>query len=127
MNAINKGNWGQNGVRIYRTDDLDADLALALASQRVAAVTHLPTGTPDHDGYHLALSPGSPGIRHQPEAEARMIVVIRGELRLQWGRDFEQSGIAGPGTAVYVPPWVAVVETNGSDSEIAERLVVQIG
>lgn len=125
--AIDKGNWGRDGVRIYRTDALDADLAQALAAQRVAAMTHLPTGTPDSDGNHLVLPPGSPGITHGPDPGAWMIVLIRGELRLQWGRDFEHSGIAGPGTAVHVPPWVPVFETNGSDSEIAERLVVKIG
>ncbi len=123
----NNGNWGLDGVRLYRQDELDPALAGALSMHQVATITHLPTGTGDESRSVLVLAPGAASVTHPAGPENQLYFVIRGEARLQWGKDLEHSGTAGVGSAVHLPPWVSLAETNSSTSEVLERLLVRMG
>ncbi len=123
----NNGNWGLDGVLLFRQDHLDPALAAALSVHQVATTTHLPTGTGDESRSVLLLAPGSASVTHPPRPEESLYCVIRGEARLQWGKGLEHSGTASAGSAVHVPPWVPLAEMNSSASEMLERLLVRMG
>lgn len=120
-------NWGQDGVRLFSQDQLDDDLVQSLSVQRVAALTHLPTGIPDASAGFLEIPAGSAGINHEPGPDESIYMVLRGRISLQWGRNLEYCGFARPGEGIRVPPWVRHAESNGSDREILERLRMVTG
>lgn len=119
--------WGQDGVRLCRTDRLDDELVQSLSEQRVAALTHLPTGIPDTSGGVLELPAGSAVVCHAPGPEEHLYIVTRGRLRLRWGEHLEYSGTAGPGEGIRVPPGVRHAESNGGDGDPLERLRMVTG
>lgn len=119
------GSWGQDGVLLFRSDELDPALAAALSARQVAKLTHLPTGIADESCSIQVLPAGAAFISHPAGPEARTYFVIAGEARLQWGQALEHSGTAGAGVAVHLPPWVRLVESNNSASEALERLLVR--
>jgi len=121
------GNWGLDGVLLFRYEQIDPALAAALSVHQVATLTHLPTGASDESRSVLALPPGSASVAHPAGPEAQVYFVIRGEARLTWGKDLVHTGTAGPGSVVQVPPWVALVETNSHAREMLERLLVRMG
>ncbi len=125
--SYNSANWGQDGVRLFSQDKLDDELAQSLSVQRVAALTHLPTGIPDTSGGVLEFPADSASISHDPGPDEYLYMVISGEICLRWGQHLEYSGTAGPGEGIRVPPWVRHSESNGSDREILERLRLVTG
>jgi uncharacterized RmlC-like cupin family protein len=119
--------WGQDGVRLFSQDKLDDELVQSLSAQRIATLTHLPTGIPDVSGGVLEIPAGSSGVSHDAAPDEFLYMVTRGRICLRWGQQLEYSGTAGPGEGIRVPPWVRHAESNGSDSEILERLRMVTG
>jgi uncharacterized RmlC-like cupin family protein len=69
-----------------------------------------------------------PGARSQPhfhEGFESVVYVLRGELRLRWGDQLEQSEQLGPGDMLYVPPQETHVVENPSDDEPTEYVVAR--
>lgn len=119
------GSWGQDGVLLFRSDELDPALAAALSARQVATQTHLPTGIADESCSVLSLPVGAADITHPAGPEGRIYFVISGEAHLQWGSALEHSGTAGAGLAVHLPPGVPLAESNNSASEALERMLVR--
>ena len=119
--------WGQDGVRLFSQDQLDHELLQSLSAQRIAALTHLPTGIPDNAGGVREFPAGSASVSHAAGPDEFLYMVIRGRLLLRWGRQLEYSGTAGAGEGIQVPPWVRHAEGSGSDGEVLERLCMVTG
>lgn len=119
--------WGQDGVRFFDHDQLDDELVQSLSEQRIAALTHLPTGVPDTSGGVLEIPTGSASVSHEAGPDEYLYMVTRGRLALRWGQHLEYCGTAGAGEGIHMPPWVRHAESNGSDGEILERLRMVTG
>ena len=120
-------NWGEDGVRLFSQDQLDEGMLQSLSVQRVATLTHLPTGIPDTSGGVLVIPAGSACISHDPGPYESLYIVTRGRMCIRWGQHLEYSGTAGPGEGIRVPPWVRHSESNGSSGDILERLCMVTG
>ena len=110
-----QGRWRSNGVRIIRSDELDASTAQTLGMQRRAAVTTERTGaTKLWAGTVTIDANAKTGPHHHGDLES-VIYVVNGIARLRWGDRLEYLAEAGPGDFIYVPPFVPHQEINASE------------
>ena len=108
--------WRTPGVRGVRPDPLDGDTPQTPGMARAAAVgartgaSRLWAGTVTIDARART------GAHHHGELES-VIYVVSGRARMRWGERLEYVAEAGPGSFIFVPPYVPHQEINASDDE----------
>ena len=107
--------WRNQGVRIVRADELDAETAQSAGMQRRAAVTTARTGASAlWAGTVTIAARAKTGAHHHGNLES-VIYVVRGVARMRWGDKLEFIAEAQAGDFIYVPPFVPHQEINASD------------
>jgi uncharacterized RmlC-like cupin family protein len=107
--------WREQGVRVIRADQLDAETAQTAGMQRRAAVTTARTGASSlWAGTVTIAARARTGAHHHGDLES-VIYVVRGVARMRWGDKLEFIAEAQAGDFIYVPPFVPHQEINASD------------
>ncbi len=112
--------WRENGVRVIRSDQLDANTAQTPGMNRAAAITHARVGAQKIWAGTVVIHPNAKtGAHHHGHVES-VIYVVRGKARMRWGNELEFTAEAGPGDFIYVPPYVPHQEINADPGEPLE-------
>ena len=112
----NKVNWRENGVRIVRSGELDANTPQTPGMTRAAAINHAKAGAKKLWAGTVNIDPDAKtGAHHHGELES-VIYVVSGRARMRWGDQLEFIAEAEAGDFIYVPPFVPHQEIN-ADAE----------
>lgn len=107
--------WRNQGIRIIRAGELDANTPQTPGMQRRAAVTTGLTGAANLWAGTVTIDPNAKtGPHHHGDLES-VIYVVRGVARLRWGDKLEFMAEAAAGDFIYVPPYVPHQEINGRE------------
>lgn len=109
--------WRQNGVRIVRGDQLDANTPQTMGMKRAAAVNQALAGSLKLWAGTVDIEPRAKTGAHHHGALESIIYVVSGRARMRWGEQLEFVAEAGPGDFIYVPPFVPHQEINASPDE----------
>jgi uncharacterized RmlC-like cupin family protein len=119
--------WKQNGIRIVRANELDANTPQTPGMSRAAAITNARTGATRLWAGTVVVEPNArTGPHHHGELET-VLYIVKGRARMRWGDRLEFSDEAGPGDFIYVPPYVPHQEMNACTDEPCEAVVVRSG
>ena len=109
--------WRHHGVRVVRSDQLDANTPQTPGMSRAAAINHARMGAERLWAGTVVIHPkAKTGAHHHGPVES-VIYVVSGRARMKWGDRLEFTAEAGPGDFIYVPPYVPHQEINASDTE----------
>lgn len=112
-------------VRLLRQDQLDENLAGGLGLQRVAEMTHLPTGIASTQIETVNVpAGGSTGPRLSPDDDT-LLHVVAGQVRVRWGATLAGETPAGPGDTVLVPAGASFRADNASPSATLQLILVR--
>jgi len=119
--------WKEQGVRIVRAGELDANTPQTPGMSRAAAITYARHGAEKLWAGTVVVEPNAKtGPHHHGEVET-VLYVVRGRARMRWGDRLEFVDEAGPGDFIYVPPYVPHQEINARPDEPVEAVVVRSG
>ena len=119
--------WRVEGVRVIPGDALDPNTPQTPGMHRAAAVTQARAGAQKLWAGTVTIHPGArTGAHHHGELES-VIYVIRGRASMRWGTDLEITAEAGPGSFIFVPPFVPHQEINALDDHPLECVVIRSG
>jgi uncharacterized RmlC-like cupin family protein len=119
--------WKQNGVRIIKAGQLDANTPQTPGMTRAAAINHARAGAEKLWAGTAIIHPNArTGAHHHGELES-VIYVVKGRARMRWGERLEFVAEADPGDFIFVPPFVPHQEINASAEEGLECVVVRSG
>jgi uncharacterized RmlC-like cupin family protein len=119
--------WRSQGVRIVPSDALDASTPQTPGMIRATAVNHERAGAEKLWGGTARIHPGArTGPHHHGELES-IIYVVRGRAEMRWGERLEFTAQAGPGSFIFVPPFLPHQEINALADEPLECVVVRSG
>ena len=110
-------NWGDSGVRIVRSDQLDMNTPQTPGMTRAAAINRATTCANKLWAGTVNIHPNAKTGAHHHGALESVIYVVNGRARMRWGKQLEFVAEAGPGDFIYVPPFVPHQEINASTSE----------
>lgn len=117
--------WRNNGVRVIKGDQLDANTAQTPGMYRQAAINHARVGAQKIWAGTVAIEPDAKtGVHHHGPLES-VIFVLRGKARMRWGDRLEYVAEAGPGDFIYVPPYVPHQEINADPENPLECVLVR--
>ena len=117
--------WEHDGVRVVPRDRLDTRTAQTPGLNRAAAITQDSAGARKLWAGTVTIHPGAAtGVHHHGSLET-VLYVVRGRARMRWGERLEFSAEAGPGDFLFVPPHVPHQESNASDTEVLECVLVR--
>jgi uncharacterized RmlC-like cupin family protein len=123
--ATSPSRWATGGVRVIPGDQLDTRTAQTPGLDRAAAVTRERTGARKLWAGTVKIQPGAQtGVHHHGTLET-VLYVVRGRARMRWGEQLEFCAEAGPGDFLFVPPHVPHQESNASDTEVLECVLVR--
>ncbi len=112
-------------VRLLRQDQLDENLTGGLGLQRVAEITHLPTGIGSMQIETVDVpAGGSTGPRLAPDDDT-LLHVVAGQVRVRWGATLARETAAGPGDTVLVPAGAAFRADNASPLATLQLILVR--
>jgi uncharacterized RmlC-like cupin family protein len=106
--------WRNNGVRVVRAGELDANTAQTLGMQRRAAVTTQRTGAERLWAGTVTIDADAKTGAHHHGGLESVIYVVSGIARLRWGDRLEFVAEAEAGDFIFVPPYVPHQEINAS-------------
>ena len=113
----NSPNWRDNGVRIVRSGELDANTPQTPGMTRAAAINHAKAGADKLWAGTVNIQPDAKtGAHHHGELES-VIYVLSGRARMRWGDKLEYVAEAEAGDFIYVPPFVPHQEINADPDE----------
>lgn len=119
--------WREHGVRVVPPDALDSGTAQTPGMHRAAAVTAARTGAAALWAGTVTVEPDArTGAHHHGEVES-VIYVVSGRARMRWGDRLEFTAEAGPGSFIFVPPWVPHQELNASPDEPLHCVLARSG
>lgn len=121
-----EGRWKQDGVRVVRADELDANTPQTDGMRRAAAISRAAGAERLWAGTVAIDARAKTGPHHHGALES-VIYVVRGRARMRWGDRLEYVAEAGPGDFIFVPPFVPHQEINASDEAPLECVVVRSG
>jgi uncharacterized RmlC-like cupin family protein len=107
--------WRDNGVRIIRAGELDANTPQTAGMQRRAAVTTQRTGATQLWAGTVTIDANARTGAHHHGGLESVIYVVKGIARLRWGDKLEFVAEAEAGDFIFVPPYVPHQEINASD------------
>ena len=117
--------WQHDGVRVIAADQLDPNTAQTPGMNRAAAIDFARAGAQKHWAGTVSIHAGAKtGAHHHGPLES-VIYVVRGKARMRWGDKLEFTAEAGPGSFIFVPPYVPHQEINASDDETLECVLVR--
>ena len=117
--------WKHDGVRVIAADQLDPNTAQTPGMNRAAAIDFARAGAQKLRAGTVSIHAGAKtGAHHHGPLES-VIYVVRGKARMRWGESLEFTAEAGPGSFIFVPPWVPHQEINASDDETLECVLVR--
>ena len=117
--------WKHDGVRVIAADQLDPNTAQTPGMNRAAAIDFARAGAQKLWAGTVSIHAGAKtGAHHHGPLES-VIYVLRGKARMRWGESLEFTAEAGPGSFIFVPPWVPHQEINASDDETLECVLVR--
>ena len=112
-----EANWRENGVRIVRSNELDANTPQTPGMTRAAAINHAKAGANKLWAGTVNIHPDAKtGAHHHGELES-VIYVLSGRARMRWGDNLEFVAEADAGDFIYVPPFVPHQEINAKPDE----------
>jgi uncharacterized RmlC-like cupin family protein len=106
--------WRDNGIRIVRAGELDANTPQTPGMQRRAAVTTERTGASALWAGTVTIDANAKTGAHHHGGLESVIYVVNGVARLRWGERLEFMAEAHAGDFIYVPPYVPHQEINAS-------------
>jgi uncharacterized RmlC-like cupin family protein len=125
--APSGGRWRADGVRIVRSNELDAATAQTLGMQRRAAVTAERTGASKLWAGTVTIDAhAKTGAHHHGDLES-VIYVLSGTARMRWGDRLEFIAEAQAGDFIYVPPFVPHQEINASEDSQLHCVLARSG
>jgi uncharacterized RmlC-like cupin family protein len=107
--------WRDNGVRIIRAGELDANTPQTAGMQRRAAVTTQRAGATQLWAGTVTIDANARTGAHHHGGLESVIYVVKGIARLRWGDKLEFVAEAEAGDFIFVPPYVPHQEINASD------------
>ena len=117
--------WKHDGVRVIAADQLDPNTAQTPGMNRAAAIDFARAGARKLWAGTVSIHAGAKtGAHHHGPLES-VIYVLRGKARMRWGESLEFTAEAGPGSFIFVPPYVPHQEINASDDETLECVLVR--
>jgi uncharacterized RmlC-like cupin family protein len=117
--------WKHDGVRVIAADQLDPNTAQTPGMTRAAAIDFARAGAQKLWAGTVSIHAGAKtGAHHHGPLES-VIYVLRGKARMRWGESLEFTAEAGPGSFIFVPPYVPHQEINASDDETLECVLVR--
>jgi len=117
--------WQHDGVRVIAADQLDPNTAQTPGMNRAAAIDFARAGAQKLWAGTVSIHAGAKtGAHHHGPLES-VIYVVRGKARMRWGDKLEFTAEAGPGSFIFVPPYVPHQEINASDDETLECVLVR--
>jgi uncharacterized RmlC-like cupin family protein len=117
--------WKHDGVRVIAADQLDPNTAQTPGMTRAAAIDFARAGAQKLWAGTVSIHAGAKtGAHHHGPLES-VIYVLRGKARMRWGDKLEFTAEAGPGSFIFVPPYVPHQEINASDDETLECVLVR--
>ena len=123
--AVSNINWRENGVRVIKSNQLDANTAQTPGMNRQAAINYARVGAQKIWAGTVTIHPNAKtGAHHHGPLES-VIYVVRGKARMRWGEHLEFTAEAEAGDFIYVPPYVPHQEINASPSEQLECVLVR--
>ena len=118
--------WRTEGVRVVPPDGLDPNTPQTAGMARAAAVGTR-TGARQLWAGTVTVEPGArTGAHHHGELES-VIYVVSGRARMRWGERLEFTAEAGPGSFIFVPPYVPHQEINASGDEPLHCVLARSG
>ena len=119
--------WRDNGVRVVRGDELDANTPQTEGMSRAAAITTARAGAEKLWAGTVVIEPDAKtGAHHHGPVES-VIYVVSGRARMRWGERLEYVAEAGPGDFIFVPPFVPHQEINASPESPLSCVLVRSG
>jgi len=119
--------WKEQGIRIIRRGELDANTPQTSGMTRAEAISHTKVGAQKLWAGTVVVHPNAKtGPHHHGDLET-VIYVVRGRARFRWGNLLEFVDEAGPGDFVFVPPYLPHQELNARADEPVEAVVVRSG
>jgi len=115
------------GVRLLRQAQLDADFAGGLGRQRLAEMTHLPTGAASEQFELVSVHPGDAPGTQAVATTSVFIHVVAGQLRVTWGRNLDNPVPAGPGDTLFVPAGTRFRADNAQPSTALQFIIFRAG
>ena len=117
--------WKLDGIRVIAADQLDPNTAQTPGMNRAAAIDFARAGAQKLWAGTVSIHAGAKtGAHHHGPLES-VIYVVRGKARMRWGESLEFTAEAGPGSFIFVPPYVPHQEINASDDETLECVLVR--
>jgi uncharacterized RmlC-like cupin family protein len=122
---VAKPDWREQGVRIVRHDQLDANTPQTPGMTRAAAINRALAGAQRLWAGTVSVRPGArTGPHHHGELES-IIYVVSGRARMRWGDRLEYVAEAGPGDFIFVPPFVPHQEINALPDQPLQCVLVR--
>ena len=117
--------WRDDGVRVIKGDQLDANTAQTPGMHRQAAINHARVGAQKIWAGTVSIAANAKtGVHHHGELES-VIYVVKGHARRRWGERLQFVAEAGPGDFIFVPPFVPHQEINADPSQTLECVLVR--
>ncbi|HTI14733.1 MAG TPA: cupin domain-containing protein [Dictyobacter sp.] len=110
-------NWQEDGVRVIRPEQFDANTPQTRGMQRVAAVSKQLAGSKGIWAGVTTVEKSATTAKHHHGDQETVIYVKSGNIKMRWGNDLEFEENAGAGDFVYVPPFVPHQEINGGNEQ----------
>ncbi len=114
-------------VRLLRQDQFDDILAGGLVLQRLAEITHLPTGIASSQIETVDVPAGGSMAPPGAADDGTLLHVIAGHARVKWGPALAGETPAGPGDTVLVPAGTLFRADNASPAAALRLIVVRGG
>lgn len=124
--AVPTVDWRTRGVKVVPPDGLDANTPQTPGMARAAAVGAR-TGAVGLWAGTVTIEPGARTSAHHHGELESVIHVVRGRARMRWGEGLEFVAEAGPGSFVFVPPFVPHQEINASADEPLHCVLARSG
>ena len=118
--------WRAHGVQVVPPDRRDPHTAQTPGMHREAAVGSRTGATALWAGTVTIEPDARTGAHHHGDLES-VIYVVSGRARMRWGDRLEFTAEAGPGSFVFVPPYVPHQEMNASGDEPLHCVLARSG
>jgi uncharacterized RmlC-like cupin family protein len=125
MSRSDNPDWRTQGVRVIRSDQLDANTAQTPGMQRAAAINLQRVGSQKLWAGTVIITPNAKTGAHHHGALESVIYVVRGAARMRWGDRLEFTAQAEPGDFIFVPPYVPHQEINALSDTPLECVLVR--
>ena len=124
MKDIPHPDWRNDGVKVIKSDRLDANTAQTPGMLRAAAI-NAARGSQKIWAGTVVIHPNAKTGAHHHGALESVIYVVRGIARMRWGDRLEFVAEADAGDFIFVPPYVPHQEINRSSDAPLECVLVR--